>query len=312
VTALLRVEPERVRITSRTPASFAPLLAETDALAPIDIDGYLSFPSGDGAALPLVILCIGSIGMRSGRETMYTRALTAAGFAVLLVDGNSARGVDQTVSDQSRLPFAACVADALFAARHICSHPRIDPRRMALMGYSRGGFVSITAYHEPLQAAILGEDLRLTAHVALYPPVYLRWARPRPTRAPLLVILGGCDDIAPESQVRICASELKAAGGNLDVLAFPEAHHSFDADIPVAYEPEQRNMSTRTMRIDEHGEITDTGSGLRVGNDWPGFLRALAASPDSVRGATSGSGPLARDVAVAPVLAFLQSSLARR
>jgi hypothetical protein len=61
--------------------------------------------------------------------------------------------------------------------------------------------------------------------------------------------------------------------------------------------------------VDDRGEMVETVTGIRAENDWPGFLQRLAAAPGARRGGTTGSGPLPRDVAVAPIVAFLQKSL---
>lgn len=49
--------------------------------------------------------------------------------------------------------------------------------------------------------------------------------------------------------------------------------------------------------------------GISAGDDWNGFLRALEQAPGARRGGTSGSGPLPRDAAVAPIIAFLKKAL---
>ena len=301
--------PEIIRFPSRTPASFAQILGGVDALAPIEIRGVFHRPANAGEGkLPLVVSCIGSRGLGSGREELYAEALTAAGMAVLIVDGNTPRGVGETVSNQGRLPWPACAVDALFALRALRDDPRIDPARVALLGYSRGGFVTVIAYDERLQAAVLGGGPRFAAHVALYPPCYIRWANPHPTAAPLQMILGGMDDLAPAAQGRAYAAALEAAGGRVEMVFFPEAHHSFDADGPVTPSPGD-NLSVRTILVDDAGEMVEATTGVRAGTDWPGFLERLAAAPGARRGGSTGSGPLPRDVAVAPIVAFLRSAL---
>ena len=300
--------PEILTFSSRTPQSFAQILHGIDAAPPIDIRGLLSLPANGAGKLPLVVMCIGSRGMKSGREEMYADALTAAGLAVLIVDGNTPRGVAETVSNQGPMPWPACALDALYALRFIRSDPRIDPARVALMGYSRGGCVTVMTYDERLQQAVAGET-RFAAHVALYPPCYLRWEHPQPTKAPLLMLLGSADDLAPEAQGRDYATALVAAGGRVEIVVFPGAHHSFDATEPAAATGGD-NLSARTILVDDQGEMTERATGLRAGNDWAGFLAALAAAPGARRGGISGSGPLPRDVAVAPIVGFLQRNLA--
>jgi len=301
--------PEIISFPSRTPASFAQILNGIEALPALEIRGLLYRPANAGAKrLPLVAMCIGSRGMLSGREEMYAEALTAAGMAVLIVDGNTPRGVGETVSNQGQLPWPACAVDALFALRALRDDPRVDPARVALMGYSRGGFVATIAYDERLQATVLGSGPRFAAHVALYPPCYIRWTNPRPTAAPLQMFLGGMDDLAPAGQGRDYAAALERAGGRVEIVFYPEAHHSFDADGPVERSTGD-NLSARTILVDDAGEMVESVTGIRAGNDWPGFLQRLAAAPGAHRGGSTGSGPLPRDVAVAPIVSFLTAAL---
>lgn len=301
--------PEIVRIPSRTPQSFAQILHGLDTLPAIEIRGLLHLPAQPAGKLPLVLIAIGSRGMTSGREEMYVQAIVAAGMAALVVDGNTPRGVDQTVSNQGPMPWPACTSDPLFALRAVRDDPRFDSERVALLGYSRGGFVATMAHDERLQAAVLGAGPRLAAHVALYPPCYMRWEHPHPTAAPLQMIFGGMDDLAPAAQGRAYAAAIEAAGGTVEIVLFAEAHHSFDANGAVKHEASLDNLSARTILVDDRGEMVETGTGIRAGDDWPGFLRHLENAPGGRRGGSSGSGPLPRDVAVAPIVAFLKKTL---
>ncbi len=299
--------PEIFTFPSRTPQSYAQILHGVDALPAIDIRGILTLPANVNGPAPLVVMCIGSLGMTSGREEMYAAALTAAGMGVLIVDGNTPRGVAETVSSQGPMPWPACTVDALYALRFIRNDPRIDPARIALLGYSRGGCVSVMAYDERLQQAVAG-DARFAAHVALYPPCYIRWTNPKPTKAALLMLLGSADDLAPEAQGRDYAAALEAAGGTVEIVVIPGAYHSFDATMPAS-KTASDNMSVWTIRVDDAGEMVEQRTGIRAGNDWPGFLTALATAPGASRGGMSGSGPNPRDVAVVPIVAFLRRRL---
>jgi dienelactone hydrolase len=64
---------------------------------------------------------------------------------------------------------AADVAGALAALRLLATHPSIDPSRIGVIGFSRGGSAAINSALEPIRHAIINEDLRFAAHVALYP-----------------------------------------------------------------------------------------------------------------------------------------------
>jgi dienelactone hydrolase len=301
------IAPDIVRFSTRTPRGFHDLLA--DAGPQREIEGLLFLPPDvPHERLPLVITAIGSRGMKSGREVLYAQALTAAGMAVLIVDSYGPRGFAETVSDQGVFPWAGSLGDALYAFRAMLDDPRFDPQRIAMLGYSRGGSASVLACDERMQTAIVG-TARFAAHVALYPPCYIRWATPTPTNAPLLMLLGGRDNLAPASQGRAYADILRAAGARVEICEFPEAAHSFDADGPVRADTVQHNLSARDILIEADGTLFETTTGIRDAGDWAGFLKRLEAAPGTVYGGASGAGPLPREVAVAPIRAFLQTAL---
>lgn len=86
-----------------------------------------------------------------------------------MVDSFTPRNVRETATDQARLPTAANVADALAALRLLATHPRIDPDRIGIIGFSKGGQVALYTALEPFRRAVIDDDRRFAAHVALYP-----------------------------------------------------------------------------------------------------------------------------------------------
>jgi predicted peptidase len=56
-----------------------------------------------------------------------------------LVDSFTGRGLTGVVNDQAQLGRLVQVFDSFRALELIAKHPRIDPGRIAAMGFSRGG-----------------------------------------------------------------------------------------------------------------------------------------------------------------------------
>ena len=182
---------ERVRFQSRTPATFRALFQNLERLESDSVDAHLFMPENRVGPLPVVVISVGSLGLGSGRESLYAGALVAADIAVLVVDSFGSRGFNETVSDQGRISFAASCADSFYALLRLASDPRFDRRRIGLLGYSRGGRSVLLANDERLHRAMLGQAAPFAAYVALYPSVWLRWENPRPSTAPMLIALGG-------------------------------------------------------------------------------------------------------------------------
>ena len=297
----------RIAFPTRTPQSIAEILRGFDTAPHATITGDLFLPERTAGPTPLVVTSIGSHGLTSGREELYAEALTRAGMAMFIVDSYTARGFTETISDQGKLSIAASITDAMFAIKDMASDSRFDPARLALLGYSRGGAVSVQSWDERIQDAMLG-DIRPAAHVALYPPCYTQWLNPRPPKAPIFMIFGGRDELALQTTGEDYVKRLRDAGGRVKMLAYAEAQHSFDANYPAALNPQTSVLADTQIVIEDDGEMAERTTGLRAGEDWSGFLQKLGEARGR-RGATTGNGPLPRDVAVQEIVAFLKQAL---
>jgi len=299
-------QSETLRFFTRTPDGFDELLRGAAALPRVEIEGTLNLPPNGKGKLPLVIVSIGSRGLTSGREALYTAALNKIGVATLIVDSFSSRGFAETTSDQGKLSFAASVADALFAVDHMRDDPRFDSGRLALLGYSRGGLATVMAYDLRLQMAVLGREENFCAHVALYPPCYIQWQNPRPPSVPMLSFFGGRDVQALATTGEAFMKRLNELGGKVQVITYPEAVHSFDAARPAA-PTGGINLALAEIIVQDDGRMFEHTTGLRAEAGWSAFLKDLRQSVGRP-GSITGHGPLPRDVAVQPISEFLSTA----
>jgi dienelactone hydrolase len=105
------------------------------------ISGELTLPGGAAGRGPAVALIHGSHGV-GGNMPFCRSELTGIGVATFVVDSFTGRGVQETATDQSRVATAAMVVDAYHALALLATQPAIDPERIAVMGFSKGGTVS--------------------------------------------------------------------------------------------------------------------------------------------------------------------------
>jgi dipeptidyl aminopeptidase/acylaminoacyl peptidase len=103
---------------------------------PVTLAGALRLPRPGTDRLPVVILLHVSGGI-GGSITDWEQYLNGMGVATFVIDSFTARGIVNTFNDQSQLGRLAMMVDAYRALDLLAKHPRIDPARIALMGFSR-------------------------------------------------------------------------------------------------------------------------------------------------------------------------------
>jgi hypothetical protein len=107
------------------------------------LTGELRIASGAGR-LPLVMLQHGSGGMAANVE-MWTREFNAMGISTFALDGFTGRGLTAVNANQALLGRLNFILDNYRALEVLAKHPRIDPERIVLMGFSRGGQAALYA-----------------------------------------------------------------------------------------------------------------------------------------------------------------------
>jgi dienelactone hydrolase len=216
----------RIEFASLTPSGPSELVR--GAGAPATIGGTLVLPATAAARMPAMVIAHGSGGILAGREDAWAARLNGLGIATFVVDSFAPRGLSSTARDQSRLSTMANLADALAALKLLSTHPRIDPARIGVMGFSRGGQVALYSSLEPLRRGVIGSDLSFAAHVALYPSCSIPYRAQQVSRAPILMLLGGADDYTPAAACRDYAAWFAAKGVPVQVVTYDGAHHDFD------------------------------------------------------------------------------------
>jgi dienelactone hydrolase len=185
--------------------------------------------------VPAVIVAHGSGGVSEGREGAWAARIVGWGYAAFVVDSFSPRGIRETATDQSQLSTFANVADAFAALAWLAKDPRIDTRRIAIMGFSKGAVVALHTATEPLRSAAGIGALRFAAHIALYPGCDVRYWSARQSQAPILMLLAGDDDYTPPATCRTHAEDLRRVGAVVALESYPGARHGFDRPNAVRF-----------------------------------------------------------------------------
>lgn len=194
---------------------------------PVVLSGDLSFPSGAGP-FPAVILAHGCSGITAG-VTAWASALREWGYATFLIDSFRGRGLVEVCTNAQALTGTQRIPDAYGALRILTTHPKIDARRVALMGFSHGGILTMGASTAWAKATFAPSGRpAFRAFLPFYPYCNTVYTERERISAPVRIHTGELDDWTPAGPCVRLAETLKASGQDATITVYPGAHHSFD------------------------------------------------------------------------------------
>ncbi len=224
---------------SSTPATVMDLLQSSRPRPAAIAQGELVLPTNApaGSRMPAVVLVHGSGGIYKEQITYWARLFNEQGIAAFVIDVFGPRGVKSTGEDQSQVPFATDTADAFAALGVLATHPRIDPKRIAVMGFSRGGITALRSAVIPIANGLAPSGPRFAAHLAIYSGgcAGVLSVTPKPGAfgpAPILFVHGDADDYTYLSDCRAYSERINAAGTPTTFVVLAGARHKFDVDDP--------------------------------------------------------------------------------
>jgi dienelactone hydrolase len=300
-----------VKMPTRNPEDFGPAI-HGDLGTSVALTAQLFSPSRVGKRLPAVIIAPGSGGI-GPHHLEQALALVTSGFAVLVIDPFHARGIGDTIADQSRLTWAASAYDVLAALTYLRARADIDPDRIGAVGSSRGGTAVMMAIAAPFSDAIVGRGRGLRAVVAGYPWCGTQFRSARLAKgAALLVLQGDRDDWVSVQQCQDAVHALSVAGGNAMMKIFAGGLHALDRTgvPPTRIESAVTSTIYPTVYMDDDGRYFDLRSGdvdpsLKAGD----FVGHSVAGGFLHKGVTVGtSGTQAAEYAE-ELVAFLKKEL---
>lgn len=220
--------------------------------------GDLLMPKNVGdSKVPAVVLSHGSGGVNPALYDVWAKELTSAGYAVFIIDHFKPRGIDSTVGNQAQIDISAGIADVYNALKLLATHPKIDARRIALSGFSRGGHVTYEAYFDAARKPVVKGNLKFAAYIPIYQggcAVRIRSDRGNTNNAPMLALFGGKDDAVGDPQN--CINMLKDVNANANANAnvtwkvYDRAYHGFDTYAPYRYDRWAQTDRNCTLEVD--------------------------------------------------------------
>jgi dienelactone hydrolase len=228
--------------------------AETpEAVSIASLDGKLTlpgywFPADAAGPRPAVMVLHGCDGALDEHGQLYRKRFRVAEFFnvekmhMLVLDSFTPRGIKSICN----IPYSKRIIeyeqrrDDVFAAmRWLARQPIVDQGRIALLGYSHGAGVVLSAF-DRTDKAVQAQPLQPRAGVAFYPrcePYVQMWSYE--LVAPLLLMIGELDNLLPAHQCVRLRDKVRRAQRDaaFELIVFPGAHHGFDGTGPVRVMP---------------------------------------------------------------------------
>lgn len=249
-------------IPSMTLSTAQFLTGKTDG-KPVTLAGELRLPPAKpGTKYPVMVLVHGSSGIGSNVD-QWARELNSIGVGAFLLDTFSGRGISNTVADQGQLDHLAMLYDAYRALDLLAAHPAVDPAKIGIMGFSKGGVAGIYAAMDRFNAAYGSKKARFATYMALYPVCYQYSEDEKVDAKPIRIFHGEADDYVPIAPCRDYAERLKAKGADVAVIGYPESYHGFDAPSlpPKFFLAQAQHAANCRLTEGEGGNMLNTQTG---------------------------------------------------
>jgi dienelactone hydrolase len=285
-----------------------PILTTTTATdgaeQPATVTGDLTLPAGASGRVPALILLHSCHGVQPPvRE--WARALNEMGYGTFVLDSFTGRRVTEDCTGRTAVGIGSRLTDVFRAQALLATHPRLDPDRIGIVGFSHGGWVTLWASQSRYQRRFMrGTGANPAAYAAFYPAACnVRLLNETAMdEAPVRIFVGTADDWTPVARCREWVERRRAAGKNVSIVEYEGAMHAFDV---AAFQPPRRfpyvNPSGCTIVEQLDGTFADA-----EGKPFSG------ASPCMTRGASMGYDARAHAQALADLKAFLAEAFARR
>jgi len=237
---------------------------------PALIAGELRFPKGDGK-LPAVILVHGSGGIGAATDR-WAQRLNEIGVAAFVVDSFSGRGITSTNTDQSQLDSIAMMVDAYRALGVLAQHPRIDPDRIGIIGFSKGAVAAVYSSNERFRKMYAPEGVEFAVHIGLYTPCNTTFRDDdKTTGKPVRLFHGIADDYVAIGPCRDYVARLKQAGADATLTEYPGATHAYDAFLlkePLKL-PNAQTQRNCLWKEADNGAVVNARTGVPFSFDDP-------------------------------------------
>ena len=196
----------------------------------VNVAGELRIAQGTGK-LPVVVLMHGSSGVGSTMEA-WVHQFNAMGISTFVIDGFSGRGLTAVGPNQALLGRLNFIVDIYRSLEILAKHPRVDPERIVLMGFSRGGQAALYASLERFHKLWNKSGVQFAGYIPFYPDCSTSYASDTEVASrPIRIFHGTPDDYNPVASCKAYLARLAEAKRDVTITEYPDSPHGFDSGL---------------------------------------------------------------------------------
>jgi dienelactone hydrolase len=196
----------------------------------------------------------------------WSQELLSIGVATFIVDSFTGRGITTVRDDQDRLSGLTMIVDAYRALQLLAKHQRVDVSRIGLMGFSRGGHVTLYASLRRFQRMHGTPGLEFAIYLPFYASCGVRYLEDGAVSSkPIRLFHGAADDWVPVGPCREYVAALREKGADILLTEYEGAYHAFDNPLltkRIVY-PNAQTDRNCLRREGPDGEIVNVQTGQR-------------------------------------------------
>jgi dienelactone hydrolase len=282
------------------------VVAGTSNDEPVNVKATLYIPKKTQFPLSAVIIMPSSSGVEDVREVYYAEQLTRTGIAALVVDSFSARGLADSVYDQSAIDVWDMENDAIAALAKLAKDPRFKSDRIAILGVSKGGTTAMNNAFTVRRRWMGVRDVAFAAHVAISPDCTWVTRRANTTGAPIMFLLAELDDQTPAQPCLALADRMRKTGNaQVETKIYKGAHHAWeDLGWFPLYDARAENYAQCRVWVEEDGRMISAETGEIVPeDDWHGWAKKNCMT---VGATCCGGSRRNRNAATEDIVGFLR------